>query len=248
MKNSFETIDDVICDYLDQKNKQTAAIRGFEHWAASSLGHCMRYQVLNRAGVMTIGKTNYAWKNAAQDGHSAHVWRQTALYHMGVLVDSENAVFDEELHYRGHYDLIVNLSGKKVLGDIKTQNNKAFMKRSRLPDKVDPHHKRQLGSYFYFIRRDYHPDLHSARLYYINKDKGMREEIEILFEESYLLDIVKELKTLNLYWEKRILPKKEKESFCYICPHRVLCDDLRNRKDTTIDHAIQRSLSIAAQQ
>lgn len=242
MKNNFETIDDVICDYLDQKNKGVAQARGLDYWAASSLGHCMRYQVLNRSGIMSSGKPNYAWRNAAQDGHSAHVWRQLALEHMGVLVDSEKSITDEELHYRGHYDLVVDLSGKIVLGDIKTQNNKAFMKRSRLPDKVDPQHKRQLGSYFYFLRRDVFPALSSARLYYVNKDKGVREEIEILFEESYLMDIVKELKTLNLYWDKRILPKKEKESFCYICPFRDLCDELHNKKDTTIDYAIQRSL------
>lgn len=246
MKNNFDTIDDAVCEYLDNKNGATVTERGYNYWSASSLGKCMRYQVLGRAAILTNGAVNYAWKNAAEDGHMAHAWRQHALHRVGILVDSEQEITDEDLHYRGHYDLIVDLNGILTLGDIKTQNNKAFKARSRMPDKIDPHHKRQLGSYFYFLRRDTYPDLKSARLYYVNKNTGQREEIEVLFEEPYLQDIINELKTLNLYWERRIVPKRDVTSFCRICQFRELCSVLHNRKDTTVDHAIQRSISTEA--
>ena len=242
MKNNFLTIDDAICEYIDNKSKRTTDTRGYDYWSASSLGKCRRYQVLCRTGITTEGKTMYKWKNAAEDGTAAHIWRQDALKSVGILVDMEKSITDETLHYRGHYDLIVNLNGKLVLGDIKTQNNRAFKARGRLPDKIDPYHKRQLGSYFYFLKRDVFPDLHSARLYYINKNTGEREEIEVYFDDKYFKEIIDELKTLNNYWKNKTLPKKELSYFCNICQFKPLCDELRSRKDTTIEDAIQRSL------
>lgn len=243
MKNNFKTIDDAVCEYLDRTNKQTTQERGNKYWAASSLGKCKRYQVLSRTGIVTNGKVNYSWKNAARDGHSSHEWRQQALEDVGILIDKEKAVIDEKLCYRGHYDFVVDLNGKLTLGDIKNQNNRAFKARSRLPGRIDECHKRQLGSYFYFLKRDTFPELEAARLYYINRNTCEREEFEIYFEDGFFESIINELKTLNLYWNKQLLPKKEISYFCRICQFNSLCQSLRNRKDTKIHHAIQGSLS-----
>lgn len=241
MKNNFLTIDDAICEFIDRKNTKTTASRGYGYWSASSLGKCKRYQVLNRAGIITSGTTVYKWQNAAMDGTAAHQWRQAALKSVGVLVDMEQSITDEELCYRGHYDLVAILDGRQVLVDIKTQNNRAFKARGRLPGKIDEQHKRQLGSYFYFLKRDVFPELASARMYYINKNTGERDEIEIFFDDAYFKDIINELKTLNNHWKKRTLPKKELSYFCNICQHEPLCTELRSKKDTTIEDAIQRS-------
>lgn len=242
MKNKFETIDDAICEFLDTSSRRTTQARGNDYWAASSLGKCKRYQTLSRAGAGKSGTINFAWRNAAQDGHSAHEWRQQALRDLGIMESAELPIIDEQLHYRGHYDLVVWLKGKLVLGDIKTQNNRAFRARSRMPGRIDPCHKRQLASYFYFLRRDVYPELSAAHLYYINKNTGEREEFKIYFERGFLTDVVNELKILNAHWDKGILPKKEVDNFCRICPFSDLCKDLLNRKNTKIEDAIQRSL------
>jgi len=242
MKNNFKTIDDAICGYIDDKSKRTTASRGYDYWSASSLGKCKRYQVMCRAGILTDGKVNYSWKNAALDGHAAHQWRQHALEKMGVLISKEIPIIDEELHFRGHYDLIVTLDGKLILGDIKTMNNRAYRSRQRLLGGYDPCHKRQLGAYFYFLKRDVYPDLHSARMYYVNKNTGEREEIELFFDDAYFKEIIDELKALNYYWDRQLLPKKEPGSFCHICQFEQMCKILRNRKDTPLKDAIQRSL------
>ncbi len=242
MKNNFLTIDDAICEFIDRKNKRTTQGRGYDYWSASSLGKCKRWQTLCRAGIITNGKVIYKWKNAAEDGVAAHTWRQDALQSVGILVDKEKSIIDEELHYRGHYDLVVTLDGKLVLGDIKTQNNRAYRARQRLPDRIDECHRKQLGSYFYFLKRDVYPDLHSARMYYINKNTGEREEIEVYFSDNDFKDIIDELKTLNNHWEGRTLPKKELSFFCHICQFKPLCTELGSKKDTTIEYAIQRSL------
>lgn len=238
----YNTIDEAICDYLDRGCRRTTKSRGNGYWGASSLGYCKRYQVLQRACIGRPGEINYSWRNAAEDGHMGHAWRQHAIHEMGVMVDLEGEIVDESLHYRGHYDLIANLNGKLVLVDIKTMNNRAFRARGRMPGGIDPKHKRQLGSYFYFAKKQLFPDLHSARLYYVNKNTGERDEIEVYFDEDYFKDIVKELKTLNQHWDKGILPKKEVDHFCKICPYFTLCRDMLNRKDTKIKDAIQRSI------
>lgn len=242
MKNNFETIDDVICDYIDQNNKSTSIARGHDYWSASSLGKCRRYQVMCRANIRTNGAVNYSWKNSAMDGHAAHTWRQEALQKMGVLVAAEDSITDEKLHYRGHFDMVVNLSGELIVGDIKTQNNRAFRARQRVDLGVDPCHKKQLASYFYFLRRDVFPELSSARLYYVNKNTAEREEIEVSFSEEYLKSVVDELKDLNYHWDNKLLPKKEVSTFCHICQFAPMCKVMKNRRDTPLSDAIQRSL------
>ena len=242
MSNNYKTIDDAVCAFLDRESKQTTAIRGYKYWAASSLGKCRRYQVLNRSGIILNGKVNYAWRNAAMDGHAGHEWRQAALEKIGIMVSKELPLIDEKLHYRGHYDLVVWLDGKLVVGDIKTMNNRAFRARSRMPGGIDPCHKRQLASYFYFLRRDMYPELKGAHLYYVNKNTGEREEYSIYFERGYLTNVLDELKDLNTHWDAGLLPKKTVDNFCRICPYGGLCHDLLNRKDTKIKDAVQRSL------
>lgn len=242
MKNKYETIDDAICDYMDGKSRRTTIARGYNYWAASSLGKCKRYQVMCRAGIIVPGTVNYKWRNAAQDGHAGHEWRQHALKQMGILDSAEIPITDEELHFRGHYDLVVWLKGKLVLGDIKTMNNRAYRARQRLPGRYDPCHKRQLGAYFYFLKRDVYPELHSARMYYVNKNTGERDEIEIYFDNTFFKSIIDELKSLNNSWDKKLLPKKEVDNFCRICQYQNLCKIMKNRKDTKLQDAIQRSL------
>ena len=243
MKNNFSTIDEAICEYLDKCHAQVQTERGNDYWAASSLGKCKRYQVMGKSGIITNGTTNYSWKNAAEDGHMGHAWRQHAMNHVGVLVDMEKPITNEELRYRGHYDMIVNLNGKLVLGDIKTQNNRAYKYRSNFPYRIDPYHERQLGSYFYFLKNGDYPNLDSARLYYVNKNTGEREEFELFFTDDLFQSIIAELKSLNWHWDNGILPKKEVSNFCRLCQFAPLCRALLNRKDTKIAHAIQRSLS-----
>lgn len=243
MRNKFSSIDEAICDHMDSKNRQTKIARGNDYWSASSLGKCKRYQVMSRAGIITNGKVNYSWKNAAMDGHAGHEWRQEALKKVGILVAAEDAITDEALSFRGHFDAIVWLKGKMILVDIKTMNNRAYRARQRLPGSYDPCHKRQLGAYFYFLKRDVYPDLHSARMYYVNKNTGEREEIELMFDDAYFKKIIDELKTLNYHWSKQLLPKKEIGNFCRICRFEPMCRNLCNRKDTPLSDVIQRSLS-----
>lgn len=224
----YSSIDEIICDYLDKKNKHTTEQRGKEYWAASGLGKCKRLQFLSRKSTTISNNIPYKWKNNAEDGHSSHIWRQLAIKQMGSMVEYEGEIIVEDLHYAGHYDLLVMLADGLTLCDIKNQNSRAFKSRQKIVGKVLPEHKRQLGSYFVFLRKLY-PDLKNARMYYINRDSGEREEIIILFTEEYLKDIINEIKQLNHYWANDILPPQETSSFCkYVCQFYDTCNKLGN--------------------
>ncbi|MBU2007486.1 MAG: Dna2/Cas4 domain-containing protein [Gammaproteobacteria bacterium] len=203
-------------------------LRGKEYWAASGLGKCKRLQFLSRKSTAISNNIPYKWKNNAEDGHSSHIWRQLAIKQMGSMIEYEGEIIIEDLHYAGHFDLLVMLADGLTLCDIKNQNSRAFKSRQKIVGKILPEHKRQLGSYFVFLRK-LHPELKNARMYYINRDSGEREEIIVLFTEEYLKDIINEIKQLNHYWANNILPPKEVSGFCqYVCQFYDTCNKFRD--------------------
>jgi CRISPR/Cas system-associated exonuclease Cas4 (RecB family) len=231
-KKKFKTIDDVICEYMDQKRKRVKKERGLSCWPASQLGKCKRHQFLNRTGIVTGGTSPYKWKNAAEDGHASHHWRQRAFKKMGVLVEEEGSVQDKELNYCGHFDAIIELEVGMVLLDIKTQNNRNYRARARMPEKAFDTHRRQLCSYFYFLKKHRYPDLKEARLYYVNKNTGERDELVMVFDDDEFEDLVKELRDLNCHWAEQTLPKRERTNFCHICAYSELCKAYGNVQGT----------------
>jgi CRISPR/Cas system-associated exonuclease Cas4 (RecB family) len=249
---SFTSVDDIICQYLDNKNKQTTANRGQDYWFASQLGKCKRFQFLQRKGVLSQGgQTRYTWKNNARDGHAMHEWRQDALKQMNVLHSAEGELVNEKYHYRGHYDVIVILDGDKhVLADFKTQSNRIFKARKGI---INLHHKKQLGSYFLFGKKA-DPLLTEARLYYINRETGEREEFIVTFTPEDLQGIKDELNLLNKYWKNNKVPPAEKSYvFCKnFCPFTQLCEFYGSTGNRTFTKApgqdpILPSLSISSQ-
>jgi len=214
-KKNYESIDEIICDYLDKKQANVRRQRAKEsYWSASGLGKCKRYQYFIRKETEATNNTPYKWKNNAEDGHASHIWRQAAIKLMVKESWFEGEIVDKEACFKGHYDIVVRLNDGLALCDIKTQNNKRFRKRALLPDKIDPLHKRQLGAYFLFLKKSQFPDLANARIYYINRDTGEREEIIVEFDDEYLADIKNEIKYLNNCWLKDMLPQREVSMNC----------------------------------
>ena len=248
-KNKFESFDDIITSYLFQRGSDYTSEKGSKYWSASSLGKCMRYQALNRACIVMPGASpNINWKNNAEDGHLMHAWRQLAVSRMEALVDSEGEIIDDDLNYRGHYDVIAMLYNKAAdrefmsVCDIKTMNNRAFRAMARI-NNVDPCHKRQVVSYWYFARKHLYPDLEDSRIYYVNRNTGERKEFVIQHPELLAPSIIDELNGLNEAWDSGLLPKRQTDTFCNLCQYASLCKQLKNSKNTKINDAIQRSLS-----
>lgn len=221
---SFTSVDDIICQYLDEHKSKATKDRGQDYWFASQLGKCKRHQFLMRKGVLSQGsQPRYTWKNNAMDGHAMHDWRQDALKHMGVLHSAEGEIINNKYCYRGHYDAIVILEGDKhVMVDFKTQSNRIFKARKGL---MDQRHKKQILSYFMFGKK-IDPLLSEVRLYYINRETGDREEFIVPITPTDLQEVRDELNSLNKYWKNNIVPPAEKSYvFCKnFCPYNQLCE------------------------
>ena len=218
----YQSLDEIIREYLLSQEKERAEKIDNDWWWASELGTCMRKQFLRRLGLPPKQKE---WRISflAEMGKSSHEWVINSARSMGCLIDHEGELRDEELRYKGRFDLIVDLNPGNLsdhyysLIDIKTQRPEAFFRRMRSPkgDRVKSFQKMQLASYFLFAKRKY-PNLKDARIYYLDRGGGVRDEYVFKFSKSMEDEVIKELKALNKYWEEKQLPP---------CSNSFVCED-----------------------
>lgn len=239
---TYKSVDELICDYLDAKRSNYKPSKEV-YWSASQLGKCLRHQVLNKLQLPSNDTMPYKWKNNAEDGNASHDWRQKAMELMGALVSQEETIKDEEYRFKGRCDAIVMLNNKMVLVDIKNQNNRGYRRRARLPNKIDDEHKKQLCAYYIFFKKHKYPALEEARMYYINRDTGEREEIIIHFSESFINETLSELKELQKHWVEDKMPKRTTSYFCRLCSFDSICTKLSRKKLSQVHEFIERSLS-----
>ena len=206
----YESFDELLRTYLLAQEEKASKERDPDWWWASELGTCMRKQFLRRLGIKPKEKQ---WRITfiAEQGKAIHSWIQNIVKNTGRLIAAEEELRDENLRYKGKFDLIVNLNEKNKpylsLVDLKTQRSEAFFRRAKDPAtaKVKEFQKMQLASYFLFARRKY-PDLKDARIYYLDRGGGVREEFVFKFKPEMFKKVLDELTLLNDYWSKKILP------------------------------------------
>ncbi len=239
----YQSIDKIIREYLTNQNTIRSQKVDNDWWFASELGTCMRKQFLRRLGLPAKAKE---WRMSflAKFGNSSHEWIVDALRSSGALIASEEPVKDEKLRFRGRFDAIVDMNLGVVddpyysLIDIKTQRPEAFFRRKRSPqaEKVKRFQKMQLASYFYFAKqRPEFKHLKDARLYYLDRGGGVRDEFVFKFSQSMFDEVIKELEMLNQYWEKKELPP---------CSNEFVCDDYCRPYKTLLKKVEQGELSL----
>jgi len=211
MKNpKYESFDEVLRTYLLAQEKEAFEKRDNDWWWSSELGTCMRKQFLRRLGIKSKEK-HWRITFLAEQGKAIHYWIQKIVKDTGRLIAAEEEIKDEGLRFKGRFDLIVDLNGEDKphlsLVDIKTQRSEAFFRRAKDPEaaKVKEFQKIQLASYFLFARRKY-PDLKDARVYYLDRGGGVREEFVFKFKPEILKRVLDELALLNNFWSKKTLP------------------------------------------
>ena len=228
----YKSIDEIIRGYFTAQDLARAKKVDNDWWWASELGTCMRKQFLRRLGLTPKAKE---WRMSflAQFGNSSHEWIINALRNTGCLIASEEELRDEKLRYKGRFDAIVDMNPGVIgdpyysLVDIKTQRPEAFFRRKRSPEaeKVKRFQKMQLASYFYFAKlKPEFKFLKDARLYYLDRGGGVRDEFVFTFSQSMFDEVLKELNDLNGYWERKELPPCADEFVCsdYCRPYKAL--------------------------
>ncbi|MGQ0669245.1 MAG: hypothetical protein ACT4PO_06190 [Actinomycetota bacterium] len=80
-------------------------LRPKEHWRCSSLGRCLRYQVLERSGLERA-EISAASRRRMDIGSQIHWIHTLKKARWGLLLGREIAITDPELHLAGHIDLV----------------------------------------------------------------------------------------------------------------------------------------------
>jgi len=223
----FSSLDEVLRTFLIEQDKEREKQIDNDWWWASELGLCKRKQFLRRLGIEPSENKEYRLMFLAEDGKAMHNWREQAAEKMGVLLEKEGTLQDEKLRYKGRFDLIVKLNGRPVLIDIKTQRPEAFFRRAREKPgrRVKDFQKMQLASYVLFARKRY-PDLKEARIYYVDRGGGVREEYSFKFKKGRFKAVLKELEELNKYWELQEFPPAQKGWLCRFCSFKTVCEKI----------------------
>ena len=238
--NNFNSFDEVIRAYLDKKDAARSKDRDHDWWYASELGMCLRKSFMRRLGLANTEEKEFRIRMVAEDGNAGHAWRQEAAESMGVVIETEGPLRDNKLKYKGRFDLLIRLGDTLSIVDIKTQRPEAFFRRAKKPigERVEEWQKMQLASYLYFARKKY-PDLEikNARIYYVDRGGGVREEYIFYFKQNMFDNIVGELELLNKFWEtKQYPPKDERKWVCRYCPYKTICTKVE-KDNLTVNQA-----------
>jgi len=223
----FSSLDEVLRTFLIEQEKEERKKKDLDWWWGSELGLCKRKHFLRRLGIEPSEKREYRLMFLAEDGRAMHDWRERAAEKMGVLLEKEGKLQDEKLRYKGRFDLIVRLNNKPVLIDIKTQRPEAFFRRakSKSGHRVKDFQKAQLASYVLFARKRY-PKLKEARIYYIDRGGGVREEYSFIFKKGRFKAVLEELEQLNKYWKLKKFPPAQKGWLCKFCSFKTVCEKI----------------------
>lgn len=231
----YKSFDEVLRAFLDKSDIMFSKGRDNDWWYASSLGTCKRQHFMRRMGLKKTNAQKFSLRFVGKDGTAGHEWREIAAKSMGVVIGAEERLIDEETRYRGKYDLLVKLNNKLVLVDIKTQRSEAFFYRKKKPlgEKVPLYQKFQLASYVYFAKRIY-PELEEARIYYVDRGSGEREEFIFKFDDEMFDLVLGELNYLNECWKKKIIPPalEKKDWKCQFCDYKQVCREVDKNKLT----------------
>lgn len=177
-----------------------------DYWSASSAGYCMRLNMLRRLGVPPVNTDEVdvsRQQRVFETGHQFHEFYQKLTKKLGLSVEQESELQDEELMVRGHFDDLVRKNGHLILYDYKTVNSQSFKYKK---DKMSHYHEMQLGTYLYMLRKKY-PELIEARIMNISKDDQRQSEMALIWNDMLENDVKNYWKELNDWWNKKEFPE-----------------------------------------
>lgn len=211
MPSLREKLDDIICkDYYAEAPK--------DYWRVSGLG--MPYdQYHRRLGTAIDEIDNYDLARGMMIpmiGTKMHDMIQELTQRADVkILGMEQEVEDKDRNVKGHYDLYVEIDGKKILYDIKTINSKAYSyMKNEGGGIIKPydHHVKQILCYDLLMGQA----ADEIRLFYISRDDGRREEIPVERSPELVKDILAEFDLLNDCWETKTPPPvPDQDSWAY---------------------------------
>lgn len=256
-------IDDVMTkDSLAERSAVTGA--GITGWRSSGLGTCMRGRYLNRllSGTGIKPEIDARTLRVFEMGNQIEDWLMKKLmknekWHVYQQIE----MFDPELNLSGHLDAYLmekdlrdtgRIIPEEYICECKSKHSKSFWYMDKKGEGAAIHHKMQLHSYMYMMRKyggkivaengsvvaEFAPRgtlLKKGSILYVSKDDMAFLEYIVNADDPELEKMWKfEIETLNKCWnDKTAPPAPEKgswqEKYCEFCK-LGLCGSLDDKK------------------
>lgn len=246
---NFKSFDEVLRAFLDERDQSN---HQNDYWWASELGSCKRKQFFRRLELIPTETKEYRIQFLGGDGSACHGWREEAAKKMGAVIESEGKIVDDDLKWRGRFDLLLVLNNKPVILDIKSQRSEAFFYRNKRSPakKIDGAQKLQLASYIYFFNKHHSKTLEEfgfpkgtlvkeGRIYFVDRGSGERDEYVFKFKKKMFDKVVNELESLNQHWESKTIPQIEKSWLCRYCPYKSICKKVDGQEKLSINQLLK---------
>lgn len=206
------SLEDLITAQLRQD--QVFSTRDMTKFHPSSVGYCARKIAADMIGTYPKEEIEDRILRVFENGHSTHERIQNWLEEMGIMVEAERKLVDDELNIRGNCDGVIELGDEgEFIIEIKTISSKGFRYLKEPKDK----HYAQLQLYMYLS------GVHQGILFYECKDDQRIREFKVEYNEEFAMDLVEKIKFINECVAKGELPPKQyaKTSFdCRYCDYR----------------------------
>ena len=212
------SIQKIVSDQLEKENKEHK--HETTSFYASSLGYCKRKQIYKRCNTQETNPADDRGLRVFSVGNLFHEWLTSIVERSGTKIQEEVEVENKQYNVKGRIDAIIEKDGEKLVYEIKSINSKGF----NYLKEPKPENVKQLISYLWLTKNK------EGRLIYLSKDDARIVEFPIRLTDKLLKEVKDELKELNYYMEKNILPKKlsGKNWQCGYCNYKNLCQRSEN--------------------
>jgi len=192
-------------------------VRGKYHPSNLSSGVCRRAVVYQQLNTVTSNPHDVRTLRIFHLGDAVHEMIQRELKEAGVLEQAEVPIKNDEYGIVGHCDAILNLGGKKWLGEFKTINSHQF----RGLTSPKPEHVEQVSLYMFCT------GIHDAIVLYFCKDTSEIKEFKVKYEQSRVDELLLIIKEVERAIAGRKLPTRAAvaitESPCRYCAMADKC-------------------------
>lgn len=198
-------------------------------------GTCPRRWVLAFRGKSESSDTTDSVGIATMaNGTAAHERIQKALAASGILVDEEIEVKLTDPPVRGYVDVIVDIDGEHIVGEIKTTRQEAFVYRQS-SGKGAPYHMYQILLYMRIL------DMEHGFLLYENKNDNTMLVIPVSMTDrnsKHLDEALEWMRTVYKAYTDDDLPKRpfqRRNKICKNCPLYNACWEVAPEGNVKID-------------
>jgi CRISPR/Cas system-associated exonuclease Cas4 (RecB family) len=227
----------IYSSYQDQR--PTTEYKKKNSFAPSTLGYghgtCARYWIIAFDGTEFTQDTPAMNIASMDNGTDSHTRIQAAMEKAGLLKEKEREIISLKPPIRGFADIILEVDGKEIVGEIKTIKDQYFIARKQ---EMQPSNSHLLQVLIYMEVEG----VDEGFLLYENKNDNELLAIPVVMSEknkNYIRYVFDWMTNVYETWKSRELPKRgyTKSTWqCKGCPVLEKCNSLDPKGTLKIDN------------